>query len=534
MPSNYPVRDFGPQSQERKCLSATIERLRSNPVRVSPIVNGEKYVTANSVEIAEPHAHSRILGSYASTTPKVAEEALSAAMTARHDWSRTPLEDRCAIFLRAADLLEGEFGYDLLAATMLGQSKTSYQAEIDASAELIDFLRFNAAFASELQEWQPLSTDVEINRLELRPLDGFVFAASPFNFTAIAGNLSIAPTLMGNPVVWMPSERSVYSGHFVMQLFEAAGLPPGVINFLPTDNPAGVGQTILNSPHLAGVHFTGSTGTFDRIWQQIGQNLAGYRSYPRIVGETGGKDFIFAHSSADIDALVTGLVRGAFDYQGQKCSAASRAYIPQSMYSHVRDRLVAIADELPYGDVTDFRNFMGAVIDKRAYDSISGFLGKADGSSDTILTTRQPSSDDGYFIPPTVVECSDPASPFTTEEIFGPVIALYCYPDDDMDTAIELVDTSTPYALTGAIFSEDEAITKQLADDLRDSAGNFYINDKPTGAVVGRQPFGGGRRSGTNDKAGSPYNLLRWTSPRTVKRSLNKATDHLYPHMTAS
>ncbi len=533
LPPNCPVRDFKPASPERGKLEHELAKQRAAYRDISPIVDGEAVGEGSAIEIFEPHAKNRHLGSYCPAEAELADRAIASAMNARHEWSRKTLEERAAVFLKAADILEGDFGYELLAATMLGQSKTAYQAEIDASAELVDFLRLNVAFAMGLQEWQPRSTDNESNSLELRALDGFVFAASPFNFTAIAGNLSIAPALMGNTVVWMPSERSIYSGSYLMDLFEQAGLPPGVINFIPTNDPASIGNTVLNHRDLCGVHFTGSTATFDRIWQQIGQNLSTYRSYPRIVGETGGKDFVFAHPSANRDALVTALVRGAFDYQGQKCSAASRAYIPQSIYAEVRDRIVEIADTLAYGDVTRFENFMGAVIDKRAYDGISGFINQAESGREKVLTPRRPNDDEGWFVPPTVVECDDPGAPVMTQEIFGPVLALHAFPDEHMSAIIDLVDNSTPYALTGAIFAEDEQAIVRLSDDLRDAAGNFYINDKPTGAVVGRQPFGGGRRSGTNDKAGSPFNLMRWTSPRTVKRNHAPDTDHRYPHMAA-
>lgn len=533
LPPNQSVRDFAPGSPERARLVAELERQRANPRRILPVIDGRKIDTGRDVVMREPHAHRNTLGTYAAAGAADADAAIRSAIAARQDWSRMSGASRRAIFLRAAELLAGPFNERLLAATMLQQSKTAFQAEIDASCELIDFLRFNVAFAEQIEAMQPLSTLAEQNRLEYRGLDGFVFAASPFNFTAIAGNLCLAPALMGNTVVWKPSERAVYSAAFLMDLFEAAGLPPGVINMLPTDNPANVGDTVLASPHLAGIHFTGSSAAFDRLWQTTGHAVSRYRNYPRLVGETGGKDFVLAHTSADVDALVTALVRGAFDYQGQKCSAASRAYIPQSLYTEVCERLAATVSDLAMGDVTDFRNFMGAVIDQRAYDTVSGFIdfaGTAPGHR-TIAGARA-TDKEGYFIPPTVISCDDPCSRLMTEEIFGPVLALHAYPDDKLEDTVALVDQSSPYALTGAIFAQDQRVIDQLSLGLRDAAGNFYINDKPTGAVVGRQPFGGARRSGTNDKAGSLINLLRWTSPRTIKETFVPPVSPLYPHMT--
>lgn len=532
LPQNHPVRDFTPGSPERAALIAELDRQRANPRRILPVINGKPVDTGTSTDMREPHAHSRTLGSYASAGAAETEAAIRAAVEARHDWARTSPSSRRAVFLRAAELLAGPFNARLLAATMLQQSKTAYQAEIDASCELIDFLRFNVAFSEEIEAMQPASTSAERNRTEHRPLDGFVFAASPFNFTAIAGNLSLAPALMGNTVVWKPSERAVYSAAFLMDLFEAAGLPPGVINMLPAENPAPVGDAVFASPHLAGVHFTGSTAAFDRIWRTVGGNVSAYRSYPRLVGETGGKDFVFAHASADIGALVTALVRGAFDYQGQKCSAASRAYIPLSLWKPVTELLAETVRSLTVGDVTDFSNFMGAVIDQRAYAQITGFLDYADNTTGhRRIAGAAPSGAEGWFVPPSVFACDNPKSRLMTEEIFGPVLALYAYPDAKLDETLVLVDQSTPYALTGAIFAQDQAVIDHLSLALIDAAGNFYINDKPTGAVVGRQPFGGGRRSGTNDKAGSPFNLLRWSSPRTVKETFVPPRSALYPHM---
>lgn len=531
-PINEPVRDFEPGSENREALDAEIKRQRTNPRIVLPVINGMR-VNVNKFEgMFEPHAHKRSLGEYGSAGAVEAQMGIQAAMDARHDWSRMDASSRRAIFLRAADLLAGPFNAKLMAATMLQQSKTVYQAEIDASAELIDFLRFNVEFSKQLESWQPTSEGTERNRFEMRPLDGFVFAASPFNFTAIAGNLSLAPALMGNTVVWKPSERSVYSGAFIMDLFEAAGLPPGVINMIPTSNPAEVGNVILNDENLAGVHFTGSTSTFDRMWSTIGNNISAYKTYPRLVGETGGKDFVFAHPSADVDALVTALIRGAFDYQGQKCSAASRAYIPESLYAEVCERLKAKVEELSFGDVSDFSNYMGAVIDERSFDNCVDYIQyAAQKPGHKKIVGKTPDKSTGYFVPPTVVSCQDPRSRLMTEEIFGPVLGVYSYQDAKIEETIDIVDSSTPYALTGAIFAQEQSVIDHLSCRFVGAAGNFYINDKPTGAVVGRQPFGGGRRSGTNDKAGSPLNMQRWASPRTVKENHVPPKNHNYAHM---
>lgn len=532
LPQNQPVRNFAPGSPERASLSAELVRQRTNPLRVLPVINGRRVDTGTAIPMREPHAHAKSLGTFASAGAPEANAAIAAALDAREDWSRMDPAARRAVFLRAAELLAGPFNDRLLAATMLQQSKTAYQAEIDASCELIDFLRFNVAFAEQIEAMQPLSSAAERNCIDYRSLGGFVFAAAPFNFTAIAGNLAIAPALMGNTVVWKPSERAVYSAAFLMDLFGAAGLPPGVINMLPADNPAAIGQTVLASPHLTGVHFTGSTAAFDHIWRTVGANVSNYRAYPRLVGETGGKDYVFAHASANMDALVTALVRGAFDYQGQKCSAASRAYIPLSLWKPVTERLAAVVSSLTMGDVTDFGNFMGAVIDHRSFVRISGFLDHASSTpGHRKISGSAPSAETGWFIPPTVIACDDPMSPIMTDEIFGPVLGLYAYPDNKIEETIRLVDQSTPYALTGAIFAQDQTVINRLSLALMDTAGNFYINDKPTGAVVGRQPFGGGRRSGTNDKAGSPLNLMRWTSPRTVKETFVAPVSHLYAHM---
>jgi 1-pyrroline-5-carboxylate dehydrogenase len=534
LPPNHPVRDFAPGSAERASLTEEIHRQRSMPRRILPRIGGRDVETGRSVALHEPHAHRLSLGSYESAGAVEAESAIKAAMAARTDWSRMSASARRAVFLRAAELLAGPFNARLLAATMLQQSKTAFQAEIDASCELIDFLRFNVAFAEQIDEIQPVSTLAERNRLEQRGLDGFVFTASPFNFTAIAGNLSLAPALMGNTVVWKPSERSVYSAAFLMDLFEAAGMPPGVINMLPSAEPAVIGDVVLKHPDLAGVHFTGSSAAFDRIWRSVGSSVSSYRNYPRLVGETGGKDFVVAHASASVGALVTALVRGAFDYQGQKCSAASRAYIPESLFAEVCERMVAAIERLKIGDVTDYGHFMGAVIDERAFDGLGSAIARAEATSGhRKIAGGAPSKTEGWFVPPQVFACDDPKSPLMTEELFGPVLGIYAYPDHRFAEVLKLIDSSTPYALTGAVFASDQAALNLAAEALRDAAGNFYINDKPTGAVVGRQPFGGARRSGTNDKAGSIFNLLRWTSPRTIKETFVPAQSPLYPHMLA-
>lgn len=532
-PENAKVRNFAPGSSERASVEAELARQRANPRDVDPIINGERLRMGQRTRIFEPHAHERSLGTFGSAGAREAQLAVDAANKARQDWANLSASARRSVFLRAAHLLEGPFNDRLMAATMLGQSKTFYQAEIDASAELIDFLRFNVAFSEMLEDWQPGSEGTERNRLELRPLDGHVFAVSPFNFTAIAGNLCLAPALMGNTIIWKPSERSMLSAAYIMDLFEAAGLPPGVINMLPTNDPAAVADVVLGDRNLAGVHFTGSTGTFDHIWRTVGQNVSNYGAYPRLVGETGGKDFVFAHPSANVETLVTALIRGAFDFQGQKCSAASRAYIPQSLFKQVCDGLQAGVGAIRYGDVTDGTHFMGAVIDARAFDQCVAFLAHAkETPGHTLIAGAAPDKSEGYFIPPTVIACDSPTSRLMTEEIFGPILALYAYDDDAIDQVLDIVDSSTPYALTGAIFAEDPSVMEMLSARLRFAAGNFYINDKPTGAVVGRQPFGGSRRSGTNDKAGSPYNLMRWVSPRNIKEQFLPPIDPGYPHMT--
>jgi 1-pyrroline-5-carboxylate dehydrogenase len=455
--------------------------------------------------------------------------AIEAARAARREWGSWAWEDRAAVFLRAAELLATTWRDTLNAATMLGQSKTAFQAEIDSACELIDFWRFNAHFAQELYDEQPLSNRAMWNQLDYRPLEGFVYAVTPFNFTSIGGNLPTAPALMGNTVIWKPASTAILSGYYILRLLEEAGLPPGVINFVPGD-AAAISRRLIGDPEFGGVHFTGSTGVFNAIWQQIGGNIANYRSYPRIVGETGGKDFIVAHPSADPQALAVAIVRGGYEYQGQKCSAVSRVYVPRSLWPEVRDRVAAMIAELGVGDIADFRNFMGAVIDQKAFTKISGYLDDARQHA-TIVAGGGARGDTGWFIDPTLVETRDPGYRLMCEEIFGPVVTAYVYPDAQWTETLAVVDRTSPYALTGAVFARERAAVREAAVALRNAAGNFYVNDKPTGAVVGQQPFGGARGSGTNDKAGSKLNLVRWVSARAVKETFVPPRDYRYPFM---
>lgn len=531
-PVNEPVRDYRPGSPERVSIKAALEAAQAQPVQVPLVIGGEAYHTDQQTDIHCPHDHSLILGTYSSADASHAAAAVDAALQAQYEWQRLPWQQRIAIFLKAADLAAGPWRDALNTATMLGQGKTVYQAEIDSACELIDFLRFNCRFAEQIYAEQPLSGPGVWNRLEYRSLDGFVFAVTPFNFTAIAGNLPTAPALMGNTVIWKPSGRSVLSAHVIMSLLIEAGLPAGVINFLPTNHSAPVGDALCDDPNLAGIHFTGSTAIFQSIWKRVADNISRYRSYPRLVGETGGKDFVFAHPSADPAALVTGLIRGAFEYQGQKCSAASRAYIPASLWDEITADLKQQLADLAVGPPTDFRNFVGAVIDRRAFDDIRSYIEIAINEPGyEILAGGECDDTKGFFIRPTIVISKDSRSRLMTEEIFGPVLTLYRYDDDAVDSALDDLDGASDYALTGAVFAQDRVAIEHIADKLRHSAGNFYINDKPTGAVVGQQPFGGGRKSGTNDKAGSAMNLLRWCSARTIKESFVSPTRYDYPFM---
>jgi 1-pyrroline-5-carboxylate dehydrogenase len=532
-PTNEPIRGYAPGSPERGSLAAMLEELAGDRAELTMTVGGaQRMAGGDRLKVVAPHRHELVLGETAQATADDVSAAVGAALAAAPAWRALPFDERAAIFLRAADLLATTWRDRLNAATMLGQSKTVQQAEIDSACELIDFLRFNVHFARWILEAQPNSAPLTWNRLDYRPLEGFVLAITPFNFTAIAGNLPSAPALLGNVVVWKPSPTQQLAAHWTMRLFEAAGLPPGVIN-LVTGDGAAVSQVAMSHPALAGIHFTGSTPTFQHLWRQVADALPSYASYPRIVGETGGKDFVVAHSSADPASLVTGLVRGAFEYQGQKCSAASRAYVPRSLWDGgVRDELAAVADKLSYGDVADFANFGGAVIDRRAYDRLAGVIEWARGTSSTTVLAGG-SCDDrvGYFVRPTVLECDDPADDVFRREFFGPLLAVHVYDDADWAPTLAQLESVSPYALTGSVFARDRAAVLEAEQVLRFAAGNFYVNDKPTGAVVGQQPFGGARASGTNDKAGSPWNLIRWLSPRSIKETFVAPTDHRYPHM---
>ncbi|HVS09654.1 MAG TPA: L-glutamate gamma-semialdehyde dehydrogenase [Planctomycetota bacterium] len=532
-PVNEPVRGYAPGSAERASLQAELARLAAEQVEVPLVIGGEEVRTGRSEDLVAPHDHRKRLGRVHLARPEDVRRALDAAEAARGPWQAMPWEERAAIFIRAGELLAGPWRDRLNASTMLGQSKTAHQAEIDAACETIDFLRFNAHFAERIQGEQPASAPGTWNRLEHRPLDGFVFAISPFNFTSIAANLPSAPALMANTVVWKPASTSIYSNYFLMKMFEAAGLPPGVINFVP-GHGAEVGDPVLADRRLGGIHFTGSTEVFQRIWKNVGDSIAGYAQYPRIVGETGGKDFVFAHPSADVQALAVALVRGAFEYQGQKCSAASRAYVPKSLWPHLRERLAAMLADVRMGDVADFTNFMGAVIDARSFARLKSAIEAAraaPAAQAEVVLGGECDDSAGWFVQPTVIEARDPRYETMRTELFGPVLTVHVYEDSRYAETLELCDQTSPYALTGAVFAEDRAAIAQAVAALRFAAGNFYVNDKPTGAVVGQQPFGGSRASGTNDKAGSILNLIRWTSPRTIKETFLPPHDWRYPFL---
>jgi 1-pyrroline-5-carboxylate dehydrogenase len=530
---NEPVLSYAPGSAERRALRAQLKKMSGEVVEIRPCIGGRRVATGRTAEAVMPHDHRHVLAVCHLAGPAEVAAAIEAAGAAHRTWSRTPWAERAAVFLRAAELLAGPYRMVVNAATMLGQSKTAHQAEIDAACELIDFWRFNLAYAEEIYRQQPGSAPGTWNRLDYRPLEGFVLAITPFNFTAIAGNLPTAPAIMGNTVVWKPAGTALYAAHFLMEVLEAAGLPPGVVNMVPGPG-AEVARAALASPDLAGVHFTGSTETFHHIWETVGRSIRGYRNYPRVVGETGGKDFVFAHRSADVPALATALTRGAFEYQGQKCSAASRAYVPASLWPALEPALREQVAAIRVGDVADFGNFMGAVIDRAAFDRIRGYVDLARRSPDAEVLAGGGADDRvGYFVEPTLVRARRPDLPLMREEIFGPVLTVYVYEDADLDQALTLCDEGSPYGLTGSVFARDRAAIAAIADRLRYAAGNFYVNDKPTGAVVGQQPFGGARASGTNDKAGSAFNLLRWTSPRAVKETFVPPADFRYPYMDA-
>ncbi len=532
-PINEPIKSYAPGSPERAELKQRIESMRGEVLDLPLVIGGKEIRTGKTEVCVEPHDHGHVLARYHKGGPREIELAIAAANDAWKSWSELPFEARASIFLKAAELLAGPWRATVNAATMLGQSKTVFQAEIDSACELIDFWRFNARFLEELYREQPLSAPGVWNRMEYRPLEGFVVAITPFNFTSIAGNLPTAPALCGNTCLWKPASSAIYSAWYLMQLLVEAGLPPGVVNFVPCSGND-ISKVALTHPDLAGVHFTGSTAVFNGIWRTVGENLEKYGGYPRLVGETGGKDFVFAHPSADVTALTVALVRGAFEYQGQKCSAASRAYVPQSLWPQLKERLVVEVHALKMGDPKDFTCFLGAVIDRGSFEKIQGYIDGARSSPDAeILVGGKCDGSKGWFIEPTVIVAKSPKFVTMREEIFGPVLTIWVYPDGELDDALTHCDEDSPYGLTGAIFGRDRAALELMATRLRHAAGNFYVNDKPTGAVVGQQPFGGARASGTNDKAGSWLNLMRWLSPRTIKETFVPPTDWRYPHQTA-
>ncbi len=532
LPANEPVHDYAPGSAERARLATALDELAGAPIDLPHVIGGKHTMGGGArIDVVQPHRHSAKLGTLTNAEHSDARSAIDAALDAKADWARMPFDERAAVFLRAADLLSGPWREKIAAATMLGQSKTAYQAEIDAPCELIDFWRFNVEFARQILAQQPISSPGVWNRTDHRPLEGFVYAITPFNFTAIAGNLPTAPALMGNTVVWKPSPTQTFAAYLTMQLLEAAGLPPGVINLVTGDGVA-VSDVALADPRLAGIHFTGSTATFQHLWREVGANIGNYHTYPRLVGETGGKDFVVAHTSARPDVLRTALIRGAFDYQGQKCSAASRAFIPRSVWHQMGDDFLSATSDLEYGDVTDLTNYGGAVIDERAYAKNVAAIERAKGAAGvTIAAGGEYDDSEGYFVRPTVLLSDDPTDEAFSTEYFGPILAVHVYPDAEYERILDVVDTGARYALTGAVIADDRAAVYTAADRLRNAAGNFYVNDKPTGAVVGQQPFGGSRASGTNDKAGSALNLLRWTSARSIKEAFVPPTKHTYPHM---
>jgi 1-pyrroline-5-carboxylate dehydrogenase len=531
LPVNEPIRSYAPGSEETEDLKKTLAELASRKLDIPAVIGGERIRTGILHPSVMPHDHRQVLAEHHQCGENEARQAIQAAKQAWPTWNAVAWQDRAAIFLKAADLLAGRWRDRINASTMLGQSKTVYQAEIDAACELIDFWRFNCHYLEQIYAEQPQSAPGMWNSLDHRPLEGFVLAISPFNFTSIGANLPTAPALMGNTVIWKPATTQVYSAHFLMRLLEEAGLPPGVINMVPGSGPD-IGDPCLADPDLAGIHFTGSTGTFQHLWRKVGENIANYRGYPRLVGETGGKDFILAHPSADVRATTIAMLRGAYEYQGQKCSAASRAFIPDSLWDEIVGGLKTEMASIQMGDPRDFSNFMAAVIDAKSFASIKGYIDYARDSNDHEIIAGGGCDDSkGYIIEPTLVVANSPDSKLMSEEIFGPVLTIYRYADEQLEATIDALDSASPYALTGAIFSTDRVAAAHLCERLRFAAGNFYINDKPTGAVVGQQPFGGARESGTNDKAGSILNLLRWVSPRTIKETFDPAREYRYRHM---
>ncbi|WP_199255347.1 L-glutamate gamma-semialdehyde dehydrogenase [Mycolicibacterium mengxianglii] len=533
-PTNEPIHDYAPNSAERDRLTAALAELTSGPAELPHVIGGaHRMGDGERIDVVQPHNHRAVLGTLTNAGRAEATAAVDAAAAAKNDWAQTPFDERAAVFLRAADLLSGPWREKIAAATMLGQSKTAYQAEIDSPCELVDFWRFNVAFARQILAQQPISGPGVWNRTDYRPLEGFVYAITPFNFTAIAGNLPTAPALMGNTVVWKPSITQTFSAYLTMQVLEAAGLPTGVINLVTGDGYA-VSDVVLADPRLAGIHFTGSTATFQHLWREVGTRIDSYHTYPRLVGETGGKDFVVAHTSAHPEVLRTALIRGAFDYQGQKCSAASRAFIPRSVWQQMGDDFLGATEALTYGDVTDLSNYGGALIDKRAFaKNVEAIESAKRRPQVTIAVGGDYDDSDGYFVRPTVLLSDDAADEAFSAEYFGPILAVHVFPDNEFDDILDVVDRGAKYGLTGAVIADDRAAVLTAENRLRYAAGNFYVNDKPTGAVVGQQPFGGSRGSGTNDKAGSALNLLRWTSARSIKETFVPATDHTYPHMGA-
>ena len=529
-PFNEPVREYKAGSPERAELERRLQEMQSERMEIPCVIGGKDVRTGDTFESVMPHRKEHVLADVHQGGAAEVEQAIAAAAEAWSEWSRTPWEERVAVFIRASELLAGPWRATLTAATMLNQSKTVHQAEIDAACELIDFWRFNADYLVRIYSEQPKSSPGVWNRMEYRPLEGFVFAVSPFNFTAIGGNLTASPALMGNTVVWKPASTSAYSSYFLMRLLQEAGLPDGVINLVYGPGAA-IGNPALASPDLAGIHFTGSTSVFQDMWRTVGGSIDSYRSYPRIVGETGGKDFIVVHPSADPEEVATAVLRGSFEYQGQKCSAASRIYVPQSLWDETRDRIADEVATIRMGDVTDFRNFMGAVIDAKAFQQHREAIEEAKAQGRTIVAGGTTDDSEGYFVEPTVIETSDPDDRLLRDELFGPIVTAFVYPDSKWQDTLELVDATSPYALTGAVFARDRGALEEAGEALRYAAGNFYVNDKPTGAVVGQQPFGGARASGTNDKAGSMWNLIRWVSPRTIKETFVPATDYRYPFL---
>jgi 1-pyrroline-5-carboxylate dehydrogenase len=530
-PDNEPVRSYVPGSRDRKAVMEALRQLSSEVTDIPLIVGGKEVHTAEREQVYMPHKHHHLLATYHKASPKEVKAAIEAALKAHKEWEASSYAERLSVMVKIAELISTKYRYLINAATMLGQSKNIFQAEIDAVCETVDFMRFNAHYVSDIYNEQPHSAKGTINRIEYRPLEGFVFAVSPFNFVSIASNLNLSPAVMGNTILWKPSHGSLLSNYILMKIFLEAGLPDGVINFLPGSGSV-IGKTVFNDRRMAGLHFTGSNATFNGLWREVSSNLERYRSYPRIVGETGGKDFIFVHASADPDEVATAIVRGAFEYQGQKCSAASRAYIPESLWSGIKERLGDMISQITMGDVDNFENFMNAVIDESSFDKIMGYIAKAKDSPDSeILFGGEGDKSIGYFIQPTVIQVQNPHFVTMEEEIFGPVMSIYVYKDKDYGETLHLCDETSPYGLTGSIFARERKALDNAYRILRYAAGNLYFNDKPTGAVVGQQPFGGSRQSGTNDKAGSHLNLMRWINPRTIKETLVPATDFRYPFM---